>query len=186
MTAGLPEMNMNACLHVVQRVLLTVLLFAPTMAAADSGIAGIRWACWYEADNLVLRCLLDRAPATDRRAESGIAVDPALPQLVRTIRRSPDQLTDRQISIPLWNVPYEMSFVAELADSVMCGTRPDCAVVFDANADGRAPVRVAALRAGASEEEVAEMNRQEIALLASDENEPVAERKTRRRARLNG
>lgn len=107
---------------------------------------GARWACWYEPRTLTLECVLQQAP-TAGHAERAAAVarhfDPRLPAGVRTIWGSPERLAARRIHIPLWNTPFEMDFARELAEAVMCGARKDCAVRFDANADGNAARRVA-------------------------------------------
>jgi hypothetical protein len=99
---------------------------------------------------------------------------------VRTLRGSPEQLATNQIGIPLWNTPSEMDYARELAQSVMCGMRADCSVNFDVNPDGRAPIRAAALQAGADEAEVmAEVAHLQV-LAQADVAEP---RRTSRRRR---
>lgn len=184
----------------VIRRLLGLVLILPALfvspagyaASGDAPVAGPRWACWYDADELVLSCLLSRAPDRDFEARaSAVAqtIDRRLSSLVRTIWGSPEKLARSRISIPLWNVPDEMDFARQLAESVMCGARDDCSVFFDANPDGRAPVRAAALRAGVSEVEVlAEMAAQGLQLkpfAAAVEDQPQR-RSPRRRASLNG
>lgn len=192
-TAGVERMKVIR--RLLGQVLVLLALFVSPAGYAESGdtpVAGARWACWYDPDDLVLACLLSRAPSRDIEARASAVeqtVDQRLPTLVRTIWGNPEKLARSRISIPLWNVPYEMDFVRQLADSVMCGSRDDCSVFFDANADGRAPVRAAALRAGVSEVAVlAEMAAQGLQLKSFDTvvvDEPQR-RSPRRRASLNG
>lgn len=143
--------------RILGRVLVLLALFvspAGNAAAGDAPVAGPRWACWFDADELVLACLLSRAPTGDFAARAGEVaqtIDRRHSPLVRTIWGSPERLGRKRISIPLWNIPYEMDFARQLAESVMCGARRDCSVFFDANPDGGAPRRAAALRAGTSE-----------------------------------
>lgn len=164
-------------------VLVACALGAGAGAAHAAGSEGPRWACWYAAHDLTVRCLLVLPPATEhaeRRADVENAIDPRLSGLVRQIWGSPEQLAGRHISIPLWNVPYEMSFARELAESVMCGIRSDCAVMFDANADGRAALRAAALAAQVAESEVlaAAVAEGLTVTLAAAEPAPVAAEQT--------
>lgn len=177
-------------------LLMLVALTAPTavQAAADPAVdAGPRWACWYAPATLTIGCLLSRAPeanAEARAAEVASTIDSRLPCIVEKIWGNPASLADDRINIPLMTVPYEMSFVAELAESVMCGNRRDCSVHFDENPDGRAPLRAAALKAGASEADVlAELARQGLMLAAATVlvEQATEERKhTRRRRELRG
>lgn len=186
---------MKVIRRLLGQVLILLALFvspAGYAASGDAPVAGARWACWYDPDELILACLLSRVPSRDFEARaSAVAqtIDRRLSTLVRTIWGSPEKLARSRISIPLWNVPYEMDFARQLAESVMCGSRDDCSVFFDANPDGRAPVRAAALRAGVSEAEVlAEMAAQGLSLKQFDTavaTEPE-NRPRRRRASLNG
>lgn len=189
----------NSCRRFVRHSLLLVAMalssscFAELSNPATSPVAGPRWACWYESSNLTLRCLLSRAPSNGveaRAAAVSRTIDQRLPGLVRTIWGSPEKLAGNRISIPLWAVPEEMDFARELAEAVMCGARQDCSVHFDANPDGRAPVRAAALEAGASEAAVmAELLSQGIQLAAVETTvtvEPERRASRRRRAAMNG
>lgn len=147
-------LNMKACRSILDQTLRSFLVVVLTCFSAQAAAlekAGPRWACWYEDSNLTVRCVLSRAPS-DREAglralELLRKIDRRLGGLVRTLRANPEQLAGRRINIPLWNVPYEMSFVRQLAESVMCGVRTDCEVSFDFNPDGRAAARVIALLA---------------------------------------
>lgn len=147
------------------RRLVHQLLTLATLAVASSSFAnsndfqadGPRWACWYASHNLSIQCLLSRTPVEGhelRAAEVAGSINRRLPKLVQLIWGSPEQLAGERINIPLMSVPFEMEFVRQLARSVMCGARHDCSISFDANDDGKAPVRAAALEAGASESEV--------------------------------
>lgn len=183
---------MDAFRHVVHQLLLVVLLgfSCHGVAEPDNPVPeGARWACWYSPAQLTIQCLLARAPSNghiQRAAEVASRIDRRLPALVKMIWGSPEQLAGTHISIPLMSVPFEMKFVGVLAKSVMCGSRPDCSVHFDANADGMAPVRAAALESGSSEEEVmAEMNAQGLKLAQAEEvetryAEPARVKKVRR------
>lgn len=161
-------------------------------AAASTDAIGARWSCWLASADLTIRCLLRRGPEdgfAERAAAVERSIDPRLPQLVQTIWGSPEALDGLQITIPLWNYPDDMNFAAELADSVMCGRRDDCAVSFDSNQDGMAQIRVAAMRSGNSEDEVlAEMTRQgfvvvptkiEKSEIAQTEEQPRRRRRSR-------
>lgn len=182
---------MNAFCRALRWVMVVVVAFFSSAALATGAEnGGPRWACWYESSNLTIRCLLSRAPETDheiRAAEVARSIDNRLSPLVQTIWGSPETLYEDQISIPLWNVPFEMAFAMQLAESVMCGARRDCSVHFDANPDGRAPVRAAALRSGASESEVmAELATQGFVLAAVVETAgAIVEAPTTKRRRYN-
>lgn len=143
-----------------RRLLLLLCLLVPLSSFANfeppAGDAP-RWACWYESANLSVQCLLSQTPNQGldvRAAEVAGTIDRRLPKLVRVIWGSPEQLAGSRISIPLMSIPFEMEYVRLLAKSVMCGARPDCSIHFDANSDGMAPVRAAAIESGASEAEV--------------------------------
>ena len=102
---------------------------------------GPHWDCAYESTDLSLRCMLTREPVSgglERASAVAQTIDRRLPLLVKVIWGSPEKLTRRVITIPLWNVPYEMDFARQLAESVMCGARPDCTVSFDARDDSTA------------------------------------------------
>lgn len=177
---------MSTCRRIVRSTLILLALAVPgsSFAEANASAAGPRWACWYEPGNLTVQCLLSRTPVSnldERAADVETTIDARLPDLVRTLRGSPEQLATSQIGIPLWSPPDEMDFVRELAQSVMCGGRSDCSVNFDVNPDGRAPLRAAALQAGANEAEVmAEVARLQVLAQADVVVEP---RRTSRRRR---
>jgi hypothetical protein len=138
-------------------VLVRVSIMLLTLVLTHSAHAGARWGCWYEPTDLTIRCELIRSPESQlqaRASEVARTMDRRLPPLVGRIWGSPETLDEHRVQIPLMNVPYEMSFVAELAESVMCGPRLECSVLFDANPDGRALERVAAIKDGADETHV--------------------------------
>ncbi|WP_265948780.1 hypothetical protein [Dechloromonas sp. A34] len=182
-------------MRVVRHVVRSLLLFAAlavsnfSFANIDNPLAdGPRWACWYAPTTLSVQCLLIHAPTQGielRATEVASRIDRRLPTLVRMIWGSPEQLAGTHISIPLMTTPYEMDFVGQLAKSVMCGAQKDCSIHFDANTDGFAPVRAAALESGSSESEIlAEMNAQGLALalaLAPSEVAASANNKKRKR-----
>lgn len=133
----------------------SVLLLATLGGARAADADDARWACWYAPSDLQIRCLLVQAPADAdaRRSEVARQADSRLPALVHEIWGDPGQLAGTRIRIPLWNVPYDMKFARELAESVMCGVVEKCGVLFDENADGNAPLRAAALAANPAEPE---------------------------------
>lgn len=137
--------------------------------ATEPNTAGPRWFCWYASEDLTVACQMHQSPQAgndERAAEVARTTDGRLPGLVQVIWGQAERLASERVSIPLRNVPYDMTVVAELANSVMCGRRDDCTVLFDANRDQQAAARAAALLAGAGEAEVmAEVNRQETAIL---------------------
>lgn len=113
-----------------------------------------RWGCWYDGETWTLKCVLLREPATgqlERATAVKSEIDSRLPGLVAVIWGSPERLGTKLISIPLWNEPYDMTFAHQLAESVMCGIRFDCSVLFDQNDDELAPARMAAIRGGEDE-----------------------------------
>jgi len=172
--------------HVIRKLLLLAALVFSVNSFANPDIAsgsGPRWACWYSPAHLTIQCLLIHAPTEgqmERAAEVASRIDRRLPELVKIIWGSPEQLAGTHISIPLMSIPFEMEFVGQLARSVMCGTRKDCSIHFDRNSDGFAPVRAAALESGSSESEVmAEMNAQgmTLALAQAEPTLPTSRKK---------
>lgn len=176
---------MRVVRHAFRQLLLLAIVTVSLSSLARAEVSfgeGPRWACWYSSVGLSVQCLLSRTPQADhqmRAAQVAATADRRLPALVRTIWGSPEKLAGDHISIPLMSEPFEMEFVQQLARSVMCGGRLDCSVHFDANLDGMAPVRAAALEAGASEEEVmAEVRLQGLVLAKAEP--PVAPRPVKR------
>lgn len=167
--------------HAVLR--LAAMAIAFVLSNAVQADVGARWGCWYEPEDLTIRCLLVRAPDGGnqiRAADVARNLDRRLPGLVGKIWGSPETLEGSSVQVPLMNVPYEMAFAAELAESVMCGPRSECSVLFDANSDGRAIDRVRAVRAGADEALVM-ASVSSSALVEAPATEPEQRRTTRRR-----
>jgi hypothetical protein len=109
----------------------------PALASAQA----TEWTCWYTLDQHV-SCLLLQAPlATELSAEEALQVrlanapTPAggtLPLVVSVMRERPHALRSLMMRIPLWGDPVDMLAVAELAQAVMCGSRPDCTARYSA------------------------------------------------------
>lgn len=173
---------MKLIARILRQFLVMTAVVAGAAQAAELGDA--RWICWYQPSDLTVQCLLAHADADNeqRRSEVDHRFDQRLPELVRMIWATPEQLAGARISIPLGTVPYEMEFVQQLAQSVMCGSRRDCSVGLDANADGRADVRAAAIEAGVSEQEVmAEVEAQGFELAAAPVVQETVKKPRRRR-----
>jgi hypothetical protein len=177
----------------VTLVFLATASISGLAAEAAESQQGPHWGCWYAAQDLTVRCLLTRSPNAadaERVAREGRDYDPRLPELVRQIWGAPQNLAGRQLSIPLLGEPIDMNFVRELAESVMCGAREYCNVRFDANLDGRAPLRLASAMAKVGENQVmlaladAGMSTEVGAVQTQQASEPAAETSPRRRRRL--
>lgn len=113
-----------------------------TQSPQPAATAGTpHWACWYAAEDLMVRCVL----VTPQEALAGLVPVVAgerrgrrpLPPIAQVIWDEPARLATKIVAIPLLGPPIEMSFVRELAEAVMCGPRRGCSVSFDANADGQ-------------------------------------------------
>lgn len=171
--------------HLVRHLLLAVLAFSGSaFANAEPAFDDApHWACWYSPAELNIQCLLFKTPTRgleQRAAEVAGRADRHLPRLARQIWGSPEQLAGTRIGIPLMAPPYEMSQARRLARSVVCGTRMDCSVLFDRNADGHAPLRAAILESTGGEAELlAEMTAREAAF-TQPEMPPSQNRKQRR------
>jgi len=169
-----------------QLLLLAALMFSINgFANSDNLIGdGPRWACWYSSHQLSVQCLLIHAPTegtVERATQVAAKIDSRLPELVKVIWGSPEQLAGRYVSIPLMSIPFEMEFVGVLAKSVMCGARTDCSILFDKNSDGYASVRAAALESGSSESEImAEISAQGVVLAQAEQVLPAGGKKRRR------
>jgi hypothetical protein len=92
---------------------------------------GTVWECWY--GNSKVSCRLIRKP--DPTADGYIPlsnqdVDPRLPESVGAIRNYPQLVENEIVTIPLIGPPFDIGFVAQLAESVMCNGRIDCGVKF--------------------------------------------------------
>lgn len=102
-------------------------LFAQ-MARAEEPLAvapATHWSCWYNNDENVA-CIVDEAAA---------GVSPGattLPQIVRQIRETPATMQGLVVLIPLFDAPTDHDRVAELVQSVMCGSGTACRADYDA------------------------------------------------------
>lgn len=111
-----------------------------TALPAAAAPTGASWLCWYDEEISVL-CRLMMIPLQASPVGAGEAADvsaPAggpvsgdrLPAIVRQIRYHPASLQKKEIRIPLFTQPFDMGFVRQLAESVMCGTVTTCEVRF--------------------------------------------------------
>lgn len=88
------------------------------------------WYCAY-VGQATIRCQLGESAV---RADAlPLAANPALPVVARQIIEAPETLRGRTIEIPLLAPPFEFRLVGQLAESVMCGSRPGCGIVFGEN-----------------------------------------------------
>lgn len=94
--------------------------------AADATV----WYCMYDGKQSISCRLGDPGKAIQNVK---IQADPRLPALAHSIRNQPELLASTQISIPLHTVPFDFEMVGLLAESVMCGSRNACAVIFARN-----------------------------------------------------
>ena len=112
---------------------LLLLCGTPLLAQADT----VRQ-CWYDRELHVACTLTQAAPATPVSADqqhmlnaSTVPVRPGpIPPLVGVIQTNPGALKGNVIKIPLHLEPSDHDFVAELAQSVMCGKQTDCRAVY--------------------------------------------------------
>lgn len=109
---------------------LTFLSFPVCSALAQT--ASTAWNCWFDGDAGV-RCLL-RSVAPGDKSNSAVpatrpAEDDLLQPFVHALRNAPASI-EGPIIIPLHTYPYEMDFVRELTQSVMCGRKAACVIAF--------------------------------------------------------
>lgn len=108
----------------------------------------LRWQCGFYSDYQI-RCVVEEAPEPDRDAvvADGYQAPNWLPtQTLKDLRNNPSSALGKVYSIPVYTEPYEMAFAAQLADSVMCGSRPRCLVTFSDQPLARLPERLRAER----------------------------------------
>lgn len=108
---------------------LRFLLFSaslfPLLATAGDNLS---WRCWYD-QQVHVTCLIDSAPDTGA-GPTAPALPADLPAIVRGLRQDPGAFKNRIVHIPLHAQPYDMAFTGQLAQAVMCGSRPGCTVNF--------------------------------------------------------
>lgn len=95
------------------------------------------WYCAY-AGNTTIRCQLGLAGS--RAVARGTALNPEAVSVARKIIEEPVTLSNRTVVIPLHAPPFEFKSVGQLAESVMCGTRSSCGIIF-----GESPSKLAPL-----------------------------------------
>lgn len=96
---------------------------------------GTVWHCWWDGAETI-QCKLGESSSdlqVQATAQAKASTDSRLPPLVHQIWDKPDTV-NRQITIPLGSVPYDMAFTGELAESVMCsGSKIPCGIIFGRN-----------------------------------------------------
>lgn len=112
----------------------------------------IAWQCWLGNDLLYsIHCVdvgdSDRlavnasasAPLDPQRFRRDLLAGGGAPNLARLVRADAATYGGRLWLIPLYNLPFDMERVAQLARSVMCGRDPRCSVHFETVGAGTAP-----------------------------------------------
>lgn len=94
----------------------------------DPAAAKVVWHCWYDG-KVTAFCDLGRVDDSADESAAG-PVSSRLPEIVHTIAKKPARMRGNRVAIPLYSIPFDMASVRELATSVMCGLRRDCAVRF--------------------------------------------------------
>ena len=121
----------EACVRIFIRFFALTFLSLPVCSALAQ-TASTAWNCWFDGDAGV-RCLLRSvAPGDDsNNAIPGTrpAGDGMLPPFVHALRNAPASI-EGPIIIPLHTYPYDMDFVRELTQSVMCGRKTACVIAF--------------------------------------------------------
>jgi hypothetical protein len=104
--------------------------FSPARAAFAQSASITTWVCWYDGEASV-RCRL--RPAPSHVDTSSPAATGQVQSLFRALGEDPSD-AEGPIVIPLHTIPYDMEFVRELAQSVMCGRNPLCSIAFGKSA----------------------------------------------------
>jgi hypothetical protein len=122
----------------LHRLLPRVLgLLAMGLAACSAQAQSTQWSCWYSLDQHVSCQLLQAPVATELTDAENVVVRmanaPAAPgYTVAVLRERPYALRSLLMRIPLWTEPVDRAALGELAQAVMCGTRPDCTASYGA------------------------------------------------------
>lgn len=110
-------------------------LIAAALLIGSSSLAQAQtvWQCWRDQSLHVVCVLAQTAPVADQALPPVLPPQPAqgpamggLPAIVKVMHEQPLALRGQYVRIPLHSEPSDASFVAELAQSVMCGNRGDC------------------------------------------------------------
>lgn len=112
----------------------TLIAAALLIGASSLAQAETLWQCWRDQSLHVVCVLSHTAPlAANEALPPVLAPQPAtgpamgaLPGIVKVLHEKPAALRGQYVRIPLHSEPSDASFVAELAQSVMCGNRMDC------------------------------------------------------------
>lgn len=138
----------------MKKTLITLSLMTAFGAHAAEWVLGdrtaptLRWQCGFYSDYQI-RCVADEAPdpARDEVVADGYQAPGWLPtRTLKELRNNPSSALGKVYSIPVYTEPYEMEFAAQLADSVMCGSRPRCQATFSDQPLARLPERQRAKR----------------------------------------
>lgn len=95
------------------------------------------WYCAY-GGNATIHCRLGLAGS--RTIVQGTARNPDIVSVARKIIEEPETLANRTVIIPLRAPPFEFKSVGLLAESVMCGTRSGCGIIFGESPSQLAPL----------------------------------------------
>ena len=95
------------------------------------------WYCAYSG-NATIRCQLGLAG--NQTVAQGAARNPEIVSVTRRIIEEPETLANRTVVIPLRAPPFEFRSVGLLAESVMCGTRSGCGIIFGESPSQLAPL----------------------------------------------
>lgn len=136
---------MKLCRYLVAMIVLIALLFPETVLAsrgrkslpppvttADAyqnkpiALGATVWYCFSGRADIL--CLL--GDGGDARLRPVQAIDARLPGLVGDILNNPGKLAGGGIRIPLHSEPFDYQLVGQLAEAVMCGSNPNCGVIF--------------------------------------------------------
>ena len=112
----------------------TLIAAALLIGASSLAQAETLWQCWRDQSLHVVCVLSQTAPlAANEALPPVLPTQPvpgpamgALPGIVKVLHEQPAALRGQYVRIPLHSEPGDASFVAELAQSVMCGNRMDC------------------------------------------------------------